>query len=65
MQTGKIVSHEIYLICRNIAADAPDYVSLSTGLQAPFTNNLAVGFGYKRLFGDNASESNLNAQLRC
>ena len=48
----------------NIAADAPDSVSLSTGLQAQFTNNLAVGLGYKRLFGGNASENNFNAQIR-
>ena len=48
----------------SIAAEAPDLVSLSTGVQAQFTNNFGVGFGYKRLFGGNASENNLNAQLR-
>ena len=48
----------------NIAAESPDSVSLSTGVQAQFTNNLAVAFGYKRLFGGSASENNFNAQLR-
>ena len=48
----------------NVAADAPDSVSLSTGVQAQFTNNLAVGLGYKRIFGGNASENNFNAQVR-
>ncbi|MCY7337639.1 MAG: autotransporter domain-containing protein [Chamaesiphon sp.] len=48
----------------NIGPDGPDFVRLSTGLQAQFANNLAVGVGYERLFGSNASENNLNAQLR-
>ena len=48
----------------NVTADGPDFVRLSTGLQAQFANNLVVGFGYKRLFGGNGSENNFNAQLR-
>ena len=48
----------------NVAADAPDSVLLSTGVQAQFTNSLSVALGYKRLFGNNANENNLNAQLR-
>ena len=60
----ELVTQPGVLIRTNIGSDEPDFVRLSTGLPAQFANNLAVGVGSERLCGSNASENNLNAQLR-
>ncbi len=48
----------------NIGAGDRDFLRLSTGVQAQFSNNLSAGVGYERLFSNNSSDNYLNAQLR-
>jgi outer membrane lipase/esterase len=48
----------------NIGGGDRDFLRVSTGVQAQFSTNLSVGLGYERVFGNNSSDNNLNAQLR-
>lgn len=41
-----------------------DFLRLSAGVQAQFSNNFSAGVGYERLSGNNSGDNYFNAQLR-